>query len=78
MDQALERIRVLQKETKKFDQLIKESLQNRDEKRQVKQRRGIEVENSENYLTSFQRSTGIDNETLRVEKEYNLVKRQKK
>ena len=31
---------------------------------QVKQRRGIEVENCENYLTSFQRSTGINNETL--------------
>ena len=69
MGQALERIRVSEKETETFDQLIKESLQNWNEKTQVKQRRGIELENYEKYLTAFQRSAGIDNETLEGLKE---------
>ena len=69
MGQALERIRVSEKETETFDKLIKESLQNWNEKTQVKQRRGIELENYEKYLTAFQRSTGIDNETLEGLKE---------
>lgn len=64
MDMVLQKVKVSKGDAGEFEKLIQQHVRSWDEKTTLKRRIGIELENYNEFLESFQRSTGIDNETL--------------
>ena len=64
MDMVLQKVKVSKGDAGEFEKLIQQRIRSWNEKTTLKRRIGIELENYDEFLESFQRSTGIDNETL--------------
>ena len=61
---VLQKVKVSKGDAGEFEKLIQQRIRSWNEKTTWKRRIGIELENYDEFLESFQRSTGIDNETL--------------
>ena len=64
MDMVLQKVKVSKGDAGEFEKLIQQRIRSWNEKTTWKKRIGIELENYDEFLESFQRSTGIDKETL--------------
>ena len=64
MDMVLQKGKVSKGDAGEFEKLIQQRIRSWNEKTTLKRRIGIELENYDEFLESFQRSTGIDKETL--------------
>ena len=64
MDMVLQKVKVSKGDAGEFEKLIQQRIRSWNEKTTLKRRIGIELENYDEFLESFQRSTGIDKETL--------------
>ena len=64
MDMALQKVKVSKGDAGQFEKLIHQRVRSWDEKTILKRRYGIELQDFDEFLKSFQRSTGIDNKTL--------------
>lgn len=61
---VLQKVKVSKGDAGEFEKLIQQRIRSWNEKTTLKRKIGIELENYDEFLESFQRSTGIDNETL--------------
>ena len=72
MDMVLQKVKVSKGDAGEFEKLIQQRIRSWNEKTTLKRRIGIELENYDEFLESFQRSTGIDNHSDELIKSFSI------